>query len=360
MRVIISGGGTGGHIYPAIAILQELKSRIKDIEILYIGTKGGLEKDIVEKENIDFKPIDSMGIPRRVSKKLFKSAYKNIKGINEARVIINKFNPDLVIGTGGFVCAPVVLVAAKKNIRTLIHESNSYPGMANKFLNKYVDKVCITYEECKKYFKRQDNIILTGNPVRKNFNYKISDEDYEKLNIKKDKPIVFSFGGSNGSYFLNEAIIKMADKMKGDFYLIHATGKKNFDEVSSRIKQNDYIKLFSYIDDINKFYALSDLVITSSGAMTLSEISQIKKASILIPKSYTTENHQQFNAQTYVDKGASIMILEKDLNSSSLYDNIINVISDKEKLKIMGEKAGELAKTDALDKIVNIAIDLVK
>ncbi|MDO4662625.1 MAG: undecaprenyldiphospho-muramoylpentapeptide beta-N-acetylglucosaminyltransferase [Tissierellia bacterium] len=360
MRIIVSGGGTGGHIYPAIAIIQELKNRVKDLEVLYVGTNGGLEEDIVTNLGIDFKSISSMGIPRKVSSKLFKSIVKNFKGLGEAKKIIKEFKPDIVIGTGGYVCAAVLYKASKMKIPTVVHESNSYPGMANKFLSKYVDRVLISYEECRKYFKYQNKIINTGNPIRNNFIYNVTDKDYKDLNIKKNIPVVFSFGGSNGSYYLNEAVKGLSSLMDGKFYLLHATGKKNYEDMKKEMPDNEYIRLFPYIDDIQKFYAISDLIIASSGAMTLTEISSLKKASILIPKGYTTENHQQYNAKTYKDNGASEMILEKDLNFRSLYDSIINIVSDKEKLKLMGENAGKLSNKNVSKQIADIIIELSK
>ena len=299
MKVIVSGGGTGGHIYPAIAMCQKLEEEIENLEILYVGLNDGPEKRIVKKYGYKFKAIDAMGLPRKISKRLFKSLFTNFKGFNEAKKIIKEFKPDLVIGTGGYVCAPILYQASKKHIKTLIHESNSFPGVTTRFLSNKVDLVCISFEEAKKHLKNQENVYLTGNPVRTSFNTSYSQKDLENLGIKKDRPVVFSFGGSNGS----------------------------------------------------KFYAVSDLVIASSGAMSLSEISNLKKASILIPKAYTTENHQEYNARSYLEKGACSMILENELNGKILYDNILNIVEDKEKLKDMGEKASLLQNPNASDDI---------
>ena len=202
--------------------------------------------------------------------------------------------------------------------------------------------------------KNQDNVYITGNPVRTSFNTTYSQEDLEKLGIKKDRPVIFSFGGSNGSKILNEAVSQMSDFMDGKFYLLHQTGLKNYDDYIKNTKENQYIKAFSYIDNLDLFYAVSDLVIASSGAMSLTEISNLKKASILIPKAYTTENHQEYNARSYLNKGACSMILEKELNGKILYDNILNIVEDKEKLKDMGEKASLLQNPNASEDIYNL------
>ncbi|WP_236785664.1 undecaprenyldiphospho-muramoylpentapeptide beta-N-acetylglucosaminyltransferase [Anaerococcus ihuae] len=354
MKVIVSGGGTGGHIYPAIAMCQKLEEEIENLEILYVGLDDGPEKRIVKKYGYQFKAIEAMGLPRKISKRLFKSLFTNFKGFNEAKKIIKEFKPDLVIGTGGYVCAPILYQASRKHVKTLIHESNSFPGVTTRFLSNKVDLVCISFEEAKKHLKNQDNVYITGNPVRTSFNTTYSQEDLKKLGIKKDRPVVFSFGGSNGSKILNEAVSKMSDFMDGKFYLLHQTGLKNYDDFIKNTKENQYIKAFSYIDNIDLFYAVSDLVIASSGAMSLSEISNLKKASILIPKAYTTENHQEYNARSYLDKGACSMILEKELNGKILYDNILNIVEDKEKLKDMGEKASLLQNPHASDDIFNL------
>ncbi|MSS78224.1 undecaprenyldiphospho-muramoylpentapeptide beta-N-acetylglucosaminyltransferase [Anaerococcus sp. AGMB00486] len=354
MKIIVSGGGTGGHIYPAIAICQKLEKEIDDLEILYVGIKGGPEEKIVKKYDYKFHSIEAMGLPRKISKRLFKSLITNLKGFSKAKKIINDFKPDLVIGTGGYVCAPIIYQASRKHIKTMIHESNSFPGITTRFLSSRVDAVCISFEEAKKHLKNKDNIYITGNPVRTNFNEDFSKKDLDKLGIKKDIPVVFSFGGSNGSYALNEAVKEMSQLMKGDFYLLHQTGNMYFENFKKEVYNNEFLKIFSYIDSIDLFYAVSDLVIASSGAMSLTEISSLKKASILIPKAYTTENHQEFNARNYFEHGASLMILEKDLTGQKLYDNIKEIINDKDKLKNMGEKANSLQNPKAADEIYNI------
>lgn len=360
MRVIVSGGGTGGHIYPAIAMCQKLEKEIEDIEILYVGIKGKPEERIVKKYAYQFRPIEAMGLPRKISKRLFKSLITNYKGFKEAKKIIKEFKPDLVIGTGGYVCAPVLYQASRKNIKTLIHESNSFPGITTRFLSNKVDLVCISFEEAKKHLKNKKNVYITGNPVRSNFNTDYTEKDLKKLGIKKDRPVVFSFGGSNGSKALNKAIKEMSEMIDGKFYLLHQTGSVYYDDFLENTKENEYIKVFSYIDNIDLFYGVSNLVISSSGAMSLSEISSLKKASILIPKAYTTENHQEYNARTYLDKGASSMILEKDLSGKILYENIIQIIDDKEKLDDMGKMASSLQNPNASNDIYDLIIKLME
>lgn len=358
MKVIISGGGTGGHIYPAIAIAQKLEENIENCQILYVGIKGGPEERIAEKYGYDFRPIDGMGIPRKINKRFFKSIITNTKGLSQAKKIIKDFKPDIAIGTGGYVCGPILYQASKQNVPTIVHESNSYPGFTSKFLSKRADKVCISYKDAKDHFKYKDNIVITGNPVRTNFSNKYTDENLKALGISDDRPVVFSFGGSNGSVAMNRAVSELSNLMNGHFYLLHQTGKNHFDKFLEETKENPYLKVFPYIDNIDLFYAVSDLIIASSGAMSLAEISAVGKASILIPKGYTTENHQQYNAQTYVDNGAAVMILEKDLTADLLYHNIMSIITDSEKIKEMGEASARLSSDDASDKILELVLEL--
>lgn len=359
MRVILSGGGTGGHIYPAIAIGQKIREENPDADIIYVGIKGGPEEKIAQKNDYEFRSIDAMGLPRKINKRLFKAIFKNLKGFKEAKEIIKDFKPDLVIGTGGYVCAPILYQASKAKIPAIVHESNSYPGMASKFLSKKVDRVLISYKEAAKHFKNQANIVVTGNPVRNNFSLAYTDEDLKNLGIDKNIPVVFSFGGSNGSFALNKAVIEMSKEMNGEFYLLHQTGNRFYDDFLEKCEKSKYIKVFKYIDNIDLFYAVSDLVIASSGAMSLAEISSVGRPSILIPKAYTTENHQEYNARTYVDHGASLMILEKDLTGSYLKNQIMSIIKDEQKIKQMGEKARDLADEEALDKIYQQIKELI-
>lgn len=359
MRVILSGGGTGGHIYPAIAIGQKIKEENPNSEIIYVGIKGGPEETIAQKNNYEFRAIDAMGIPRKVNKRLFKALFRNYKGFTQAKKIIKDFKPDLVIGTGGYVCAPILYQAAKAKIPAIVHESNSYPGMASKFLSKKVDRVLISYKEAAKHFKKQDNIVVTGNPVRNNFDLSYTEEDLKELGIDKNIPVVFSFGGSNGSYALNKAVIEMSEKLNGEFYFLHQTGVRFYDDFLEKVNNSKYIKAYKYIDNIDLFYGVSDLVIASSGAMSLAEISSVGRPSILIPKAYTTENHQEYNARTYVDNDASLMILEKDLNGTILKEKILSIIEDEEKIKKMGENARKLADNSALDKIYEQIKELI-
>ena len=366
MRYLITGGGTGGHIYPALAIATEIKDRHKDAEILYVGTKEGLESELVPKEGFDFKTIRVKGMPRRINKEAFIAFRELFLGLNDSKRIIKDFNPDVVIGTGGYVCGPVVYMASRRGIPTLIHEQNALPGIMNKILSRYVDKVLVTFEESNKYFKYPDKIIITGNPIRKSITEVNIEKAYNDLNIDPNIPLILSFGGSGGQKKLNDAMLYVIkENFSNDIQIIHITGKRFFNEFINKIKLvklnfNNNIRILPYFYDIPKGLNIADLVITSAGAITLAEISAIGVPSILVPKGYTAENHQEYNAKAFEEKGASFVILEKDLTGKGLNEIINEIIQDKDRLINMSKNSKKMGKVDATEKIVNIVDDLTR
>lgn len=365
MKYLITGGGTGGHIYPALAIAKEIKNRHKDAKILYVGTEKGLESELVPKEGINFKTIRVKGMPRRINKESLIAAKELLNGLNDSRKIIKDFNPDIVIGTGGYVCGPVVYMGKKKRIPALIHEQNAFPGITNKILSRYVDKVAVTFDESKRYFKYPERVINTGNPIRKEI-FEINIEDsYKALGINKEKPFILSFGGSGGQKRLNDGMIQLikSASINKDIQIVHVTGKRLYEEFMKELKSHKInltseIRVVAYLYEMPEAMNIATVVVTSAGAITLAEISSIGIPSILIPKSYTAENHQEFNARSFEEKGASIVILEKDLKDNILKDQVYNLINDNNKLNQMSKSSKELGIRDAAEKIVD-EIDLL-
>lgn len=360
MRYILSGGGTGGHIYPALAIASEIKKRDEKNEILYVGKIGSLEEELVKKEGLEFKGIHIEGLPRKkVSIKTIKTLMTLIRGFGESNLIIKDFKPDVVIGTGGYVCAPVLYKSQQKNIKTVVQEQNAYPGKTNRILAKKADIVALNFEEANKYFDSK-NVIVTGNPIRDDFNHIDKKKAAEKLGYDLSKKTVLSFGGSGGQESTNEAVIEIIKQgLNIDFNLIHITGKEHYNSFMSEIKDYNLpenVKILDYSYDIPSILMISDLVIASSSAMTLAEISAIGIASILIPKSYTAGNHQVYNAKSYEKKGASCIILEEDLTGEKLYDNINIILSDSEKRLSMANASKELGNVNA----VNLLVDKIE
>ncbi|NLK43180.1 MAG: undecaprenyldiphospho-muramoylpentapeptide beta-N-acetylglucosaminyltransferase [Tissierellia bacterium] len=365
MKYLISGGGTGGHIYPALAIAKEIQLRDKNANILYVGTKEGLEAELVPKEGLKFRTIRVKGLPRRLNKDSLIAAKELIHGLFDARKILDDFKPDVVIGTGGYVCGPVVYMAKKKKIPALIHEQNAYPGITNKILSRYVDKVAVTFDEAKKYFKHPDRVVKTGNPIRREILEINKEMAYKNLDIDKNKPFILSFGGSGGQKKLNDAMFEFIKNAEKDVQIIHVTGKRFYNEFMEKLKKNKIllnknIRIFPYFYQMPEALNIATLVITSAGAITLAEISAVGVPSILIPKGYTAENHQEFNARAFEKNGACILVLEKDLNNTRLDDIIYNIIRDDKKISNMRKNSKKMGQIDAAEKIYELIETIIK
>lgn len=366
MKYIISGGGTGGHIYPALAIAKEIKSSDKEAEILYIGTKNSLEAELVPKEGIDFRSIRVNWLPRKINKNLFIALKELLIGLKQSQDIINEFKPDIVIGTGGYVCGPIVYKAAKNKVPTLIHEQNAFPGITNKILSRYADRVASTFDEASKYFKYPERVINTGNPIRSEILDRDKASSYRLLEIDKNKPLILSFGGSGGQKKLNNAILDILIKKKWnkDFQLIHITGKRLFDSFIKELDDNNLllnkdIRILPYLYEMPDALNIASLLISSSGAISLAETSAIGLPSILIPKSYTAENHQEYNARAFEKAGASIVILEQDLSGDLLMNTIGDLMDNKMKLRNMSINSKKLGNRNATKEITNLVFELI-
>ncbi len=368
MKILITGGGTGGHIYPALAIARKIEMEYKNADILYVGTKKGLEAEIVPKEGFEFKTIRVMGFSRKLSKNTFKSIKELFLGLNDAKNVVKDFKPDIVIGTGGYVCGPIVLTAALKKIPTMIHEQNAFPGVTNRILSRFADRIAGSFEESRKYFKDTNKLVITGNPIRQDivgYNKEIA---YKDLNIDPIRPLVLSFGGSGGQKKLNDAMLDVIVKNKSNrsIQIIHVTGKRLYESFMKELKQkgidklSDNIRVYPYFFEVPKALSIANLVITSGGAIAIAEITAVGVPSILIPKAYTTENHQEYNARALEKNGASIVILEKDLSGELLNTEITNLLSDKIKLKEMAARSKKMGIINADDRILNIIRELIR
>ncbi len=359
MKVIMTGGGTGGHIYPAIAIANKIQEEYNDAEILFVGTQKGLESEIVPSCGYDIKTITVSGFNRKELMKNIDTLKRVVKGLKEANDIIRDFKPDIVIGTGGYVCGPVVLAAALKGIKTFIHEQNAFPGMTNKILSRFADIIFISFEESRKYFRNKKKIVLSGNPLRDEFfrqNYKRAKE---KLNIQESDFAIICFGGSRGAEKINEHMLKVIEILNGieGVKLFFVTGKVHYEMIQKEIQErkillSDNIVVLDYIHNMSDYMLASDLVISRAGALTISEICACGKPSILIPSPYVTGNHQYHNAKVVADRGAAYMIQEKELNEDKMI-RIIFKLKNSSKIKNeMMKQSKELSHMDASDIII--------
>lgn len=366
-KVLFAGGGTGGHIYPAIAIAKGLEEKMRDVEIVFVGTERGMEMDLVPKAGFRLEKIRVRGFKRKLSFDTFLSFKEMfIGGIDSIR-ILKKEKPQLVIGTGGYVAGPVVFFATLMGIPTLIHEQNVKPGITNRILGRFVDKIAISFIESVKYFP-SSKCILTGNPVRPEIISADKKVALKNLNLKHGSPVVLSFGGSQGAKKLNEAVIELIELIKDReyFQLLHITGQKNYERFLREMELRGinweklgYIKIKPYLYNMHDALACADLVVSRAGAITISEITACGRPAILIPLPTAADNHQDFNARYLEKNNAALVIEERLLSGNILYEYIMQILNDKEKYRIMSEASKKLGKPDALNKIVDIAVGLL-
>lgn len=361
MRVIVSGGGTGGHIYPALAIAERIMEDIPGSEVLYIGCDNGLENSIVPTTNIPFKTISAKGLPRKLTPALIKSVFVNAKGVLEAKKYIKAFKPDLVIGTGGFVCGPTVLMACLNHIPAMIHEQNAYPGMTNRMLSTRVNKVMINYPEAAKFFVKAKETVLTGLPVREDVG-KISKEDgCAKFGLDPHKKTVLITGGSRGARTINRVCALGLSGLLADpdVQVIFITGKAGYVETSLLIKEsdstvlrNDRLCFLEYSHDMPYALAAADVAIGRAGATFLAEIAMCGLPGILIPYPYASDNHQQFNAQAVVDAGGGEMILDDEMTVPKLMSTLEKFLKDDAYYQEKKTNMQRLARPAAMDDIM--------
>lgn len=367
MRVLVSGGGTGGHIYPALSLMNYLREKDPSTEFLYVGTERGLESTIVPKAGYAFKTIKIQGIVRSLSLENVKTVWYFCTSYFKAKKIIKEFKPDIVIGTGGYVCAPVLYAAANMKIPTIIHEQNSLAGITNKFLAKKVSKIAICFDAVRKDFKKyEDKIVKTGNPRGQELAHATIDDSYlESIGVHKTKPIVLIFGGSRGSLRMNESFVEAIDAFEEkDYQVVMVTGQVHYDKINNLItslkKTLQNITVLPYINNMVQMFQNTDLVVCRSGATTLIELTALGLPSVLIPSPYVTENHQEANAMSLVERDAATMILEKDLDGERLVAEIDAIMNDANKREKMAENSKALGITDASTRLETIIHSLVK
>ena len=364
MHILFAGGGTAGHINPALAVADYIVSNHKDAKISYIGTEKGLESRLVRAAGYDFYPIEVAGFQRKPSLQNIK---RNISAVRmmitssiEARKILKNLKPDVVVGTGGYVSGPVLREAAKLKIRACIHEQNAFPGITTKALASMVDTVMLAMPEAEKYLKCKNKPVVTGNPVRSTMTLVDKVLAKEKLGAG-DKPVILSFGGSLGARPINEAVVGVISHFaeSGKYYHLHATGKRGYEDTVTLLKEKlDFTKypnveIREYIDDMDVCMAAADLVICRSGAITLSELQNCGKPSVLVPSPYVAENHQFHNAMTLKKAGAAEVIEEKDLTADRLIKTVSYMVDNKEALEKMSQNAKNSAISDANERIYN-------
>ena len=368
MRVIMTCGGTGGHINPAIAIANTIKAKDPTAEILFVGTKKGQEGKLVPHEGYEIKFVESEGIRRSLSPANIKALVMSQISPFLAKKVIKEFNPDVVIGTGGYACWPMLKAASMMKIPCAVHESNAIPGMAVKMLQNSVDIIFTNFERTADFLTSKDKVNQVGNPLRTAFENMEKSVARKQLGIKDDVFFVLSYGGSGGAEYLNSVMteimsVNLDERM--DVKLLHAAGSRNYNESLERLKElggdkNTNGELVEYIYDMHTKMAAADLVICRAGAMTVSELSMMGKSAIMIPSPNVVDNHQYKNAKVLADAGAVVLMEEKDVTAESLWSNVVGLIEDKEKRASLERNIKSFAKSDVNEVIYEEIVKLVE
>ena len=347
MKIAMVAGGSGGHIYPALALAEGLKEKGHDIT--FIGSNDRMEKDVIPQNGFDYIGLDVVTTRGSVIQKI-KSILSIVKAYFRCLKLLKGY--DLAIGFGNYISIPVMMAAVKLKIKTIIHEQNSFVGRANRMLDRKVDLIIGCYEENKKQFANP-NIRILGNPQSsKAYNLEKDPKVIEELGLDPNKKTVVIFMGSLGSSSVNEKLLDYFKLLDGSYQVVFATGASHYEKMLSEVKQNDYLKVFERIDGVNVMNN-ADLLICRAGATTLSEICAIGIPSILIPSPYVPNNHQYYNGKALVDKDAAVMIEEKDLSGDKLNDTVNALINDDERLKEISANALKLGNPEVLNDIIN-------
>lgn len=353
MRVIIAAAGTGGHINPGIAIANKIEKEEAGSEIIFIGTDRGIEKDLVPRAGYKLKTIEAYGLSKKITINNIKKTIKTIKSLRKAQKIIEEFKPDIVIGTGGYICGPVLTAAKRCNIPTVLHESNSFPGLAVKMLAKKTDAIFVGLEKAKENLPKAKKVIVTGTPTKIS-KIKMTDSQRkllkDKLDLNPELQVVLVFGGSQGAKKINEAMLEIIKQGKATNYqIIWSVGQKNYENIKEELEKEKInvddivnIKVLPYIYNMEEIMNISDLLVCRSGAITITEVAKLGKPAIFIPLPNVSQNHQEKNAKVLEEVGAAKIILNNELTGEKLKKEIEQIIEDKELLEDMEKKAHKM------------------
>ena len=372
MKFILTCGGTAGHVNPALAIAGRLKELMPDSEFLFIGAEGKMEMELVPREGYEIKALKVTNMSRKKNFDGLKHNIESVKNVmastKKAKAIIKEFKPDVVIGTGGYVCYPVLKAASALNIPTAIHESNAVPGLTTKMLAKSMDKIMLGFEESRRYYPNPEACTVTGTPVRGDFAMYTKNSAKAELGFSPDKPLVVSVWGSLGAGHMNEIIGKMLPKMKGqqDFNMIHSVGSMYYDGFIKKLSDQNLkgsdcnVDVRKYIYDMPRVMAAADLIMCRAGASTLSELCYMGKPVLIVPSPNVTNNHQEKNARVLEKAGGAEILLEGEFDEDTLYEKIKELLKNPEKLNSMSTAMASLAVPKASDEICDIILELAR
>ncbi|UQS83792.1 undecaprenyldiphospho-muramoylpentapeptide beta-N-acetylglucosaminyltransferase [Bombilactobacillus thymidiniphilus] len=366
MRIIVSGGGTGGHIYPAMALIKRMQERKLIDEVLYVGTAQGLEKKIVHAANIPFAELNIKGFKRSLSLKNFKTLALFVRSVYQAKKIIRDFKPDVVLGTGGYVSSAIVYAAHRCKVPTVIHEQNSVAGLTNKFLGYFVDKIAYVFAAVKEQFQDTDKLVFTGNPRAQEVAGLKPNQRLAAFDLDPDKETVMIFGGSRGAAPINKAAIACLPEFATvDYQVLFVTGKVHYQGVLDQIKAQeltipDNVRVVAYIDDMPSILPDISLIVGRSGATSIAELTALAIPAIFVPSPYVTHDHQTKNAQALVQQEAARMLTEDQLTATKLFTEINELLQNPNMMQKMRVNSLKLGVSDASDRLIAVLLDLVK
>lgn len=359
MKILMTGGGTGGHIYPALAFIHYVQKVDPTCEFMYVGAKRGLENKIIPKTGIPYAMLEIQGFKRSLSLDNVKTLQLFFKSVGEGKKILKQFKPDVVIGTGGYVSGAMVYAASRLKIPTVIHEQNSVPGMTNKFLARFVNRVAITFPDVATYFPKE-KVVLTGNPRASEVEKTQNPQILESYHLQPDKKTVLIFGGSQGARKINEGVKEaLAGFAKENYQVLYATGERYFSTFNEeKIPEN--VKVVPYIENMMEVLGNVDVLVGRAGATSIAEFTALGLPAILIPSPYVTNDHQRKNAESLVKVGAVKMIADADFSGTTLLKTLDGLLENPETLVKMGTAAKKEGQPDAAKKLYQVVGNLVK
>jgi UDP-N-acetylglucosamine--N-acetylmuramyl-(pentapeptide) pyrophosphoryl-undecaprenol N-acetylglucosamine transferase len=362
LRVVFAGGGTGGHLYPAIAMVQAFQKRVKNFSCMFIGTARGLEARVIPQLGYRLELVPVRGFLRKLSPGNFLVPIYLWQSVWKCRRLFKNFQPQLIIGTGGYVSGPALLAARMNGRKFVVQEQNNFPGLVNRWLGNHAAAVFLSFEESTKFFHRKENLHVVGNPVRTDLNAGSRQSAAAKWNLKTDWTTLLIFGGSQGARRINELVLEILPELRGlkNFQILWGTGPQHFDTIATAVKDMPNVKLLAYIDDMASAYAIADFVLCRAGATTIFELTLCGLPSILIPFPFATADHQTFNARALEKAGAAKVLIEKEMTSANLLNAIRELATQPEGRRKMSEAAKKLARPKAAEEIVEICLSLVR
>ena len=371
MKFVLTCGGTAGHVNPALAVAGRLRELMPDSRFLFLGAEGKMEMDLVPRAGYEIRPLKITNIARGHSLTAMLHNLDTVKNVlaseREARAILKEFRPDAVIGTGGYVCYPVLAAAAKLHIPTVVHESNALPGLTTRMLEDKVDAILVGFEESRKHYKDPEKVSVTGTPVRGEFARCTRESARAELGLDPEEPLVVSVWGSLGSGHMNEILLRMLPKLQGQrrFRLIHSIGSRDYKQFQKQLRERELdpaacnVDAREYIFDMPRVMAAADLILCRAGASTLAELTYMGKPVLIVPSPNVTDNHQEKNARVLEKAGGAKVFLEGEFDAESLLKEIDRLLQSPEELQSMSRAMASLSVPDATDKIVDKVLNLV-